>query len=60
MTQVMTVAYAKNGQECVGECGQQGEVYWWCHKSKRWTGKYQDAYWDYCSPDATHTRCKNS
>ena len=48
----------KGGQECVGECGQQGEDYWWCKKSIRFsTGKVTDPDWEYCSPDSTRTRC---
>ena len=47
MVQVTTVAYAVNGQECVGECAQQGEDYWWCTKSSRWEN---DKPWAYCSP----------
>ena len=35
--QVRRVEYTTNGQGCVGECGQQGEDYWWCYKSPRST-----------------------
>ena len=27
--QVLDTAYTVNGQDCVGECGTQGEKYWW-------------------------------
>ena len=52
-----TAGAMNGGQECVGECGQQGEDYWWCKKSIRFsTGKVTDPDWEYCSPDSTRTR----
>jgi len=48
---VKKVEYSSNGQECAGECAQQGEDYWWCKKPVRFsTGKVTDPDWDYCSP----------
>merc|ERR1712107_130827 len=44
-----------------GECGTQGEKYWWCYKSPKFVthnGKtpVRDADWDYCSPNPQNTR----
>ena len=59
--QVMKVHYASNGQECGGECGHQGEDYWWCAKPQRTVGKYNnDPTWNYCSPGPNVTRFPNT
>merc|ERR1711902_290167 len=59
--EVLDTAYTVNGQDCVGECGTQGEKYWWCQKSPKvitHTGKSaaKDHDWDYCSPNSQSTR----
>merc|ERR1712012_1135657 len=58
--EVWDTAYTVNGQD-FGECGTQGEKYWWCYKSPKFVthnGKtpVRDADWDYCSPNPQNTR----
>jgi len=65
--QVIQVTYTIHGQQCSGECGQQGQDYWWCYKSTKHNNWIQQGYppkniqqpnsrWDYCSKDNNHTR----
>ena len=58
-SEVRRVQYTRHGHECLGECGQYGENYWWCSKSIHWEDDEDDSsdyWWEYCSPDAMHTR----
>merc|ERR1711962_931459 len=52
----------KIGQPCIDSCSSNGQSYFWCAKSLRWVEddnndySSDDDWWEYCSPDNTHTR----
>jgi len=48
-SQELVVHYNAHGQECTGECMNNGTEYWWCWKPQRWSGKHADINWSYCS-----------
>ena len=44
------------GSLCISECAKKSKKYYWCYMSYTCNSKNCADNWDYCSPDAYHTR----